>query len=146
MTPQERARELAAVLTHFADGGEVEFRDKNADGDPTWYLLTCIPAWDFNSCDYRIKDPYAALKEAAKDPTKQIRVIGSNKWLDAGTPWTWVWPPEDYEIRDKPKTTKKVKLLAYIDDWGEMHTRTQPTTVSGWKRVPAEDKEIEVSE
>jgi len=101
---------------------------------------------------YRIikEDPYAELKAAAKDPTKQIRFLsGSCKdWIDSnkdGTQWNFSFPPENYEIRDKLKPTKKVKLLAWITDSGTFFRAIDGTYVSSfWKRVPSEDKEIEV--
>jgi len=99
-------------------------------------------------------DPYAELKAAAKDPTKQIRHLGYNSdgeqaWSDwvshkDTSIWSWKLPINNYEIRDKPKT-KKVKLLAWITDSGTFFRAIDGTYVSSvWKRVPSEDKEIEV--
>lgn len=69
--------------------------------------------WDSNQIiAYRIlkeADPYAELKAAAKDPTKQIRRIG-HKWCDSGE-WFFSDGPENYEIRNKPK---KIKFLAWF--------------------------------
>lgn len=94
---------------------------------------------------YRIfkeADPYAALKAANKDPTKQIRC--GVVWMDFGFDWKWDAQVSEYEIRDKPKT-KKVKLLAWITDSGTFFRAIDGTYVSSfWKRVPSEDKEIEV--
>jgi hypothetical protein len=93
-----------------------------------------------------VPDPYAELKKAAADPTKQIR-CGGSLWFDAGSrSWTWCEPPEKYEIRDKPKPMKKVKMLAYANDMA-MFWRTEDfPTITGWKRVPSEDKEVEIEE
>jgi hypothetical protein len=64
---------------------------------------------------YRIKvevDPYAELKEAVVDPTKQVRIKGKGEWMDAGRIGSWCYRPENYEIRDKRKEDKtKVKKV-----------------------------------
>jgi hypothetical protein len=105
--------------------------------------------WGSSITAYRVieekADPYAELKAAAKDPTKQIRCGKNGTWADAGTAWAWERPVQDYEIRNKPK---KMKLLAYINpDNGYLTWSKEgfPMTPA-WKRVPSEDKEIEVEE
>ena len=55
------------------------------------------------------RDPYAELREAAKDPTKQIRLIGGN-WRD-NNQWNFSCPVENYEIRDKPKVVTAYRRL-----------------------------------
>ncbi len=105
--------------------------------------------WGSSITAYRVieekADPYAELKAAAKDPTKQIRCGKNGTWADAGTAWAWERPVQDYEIRNKPK---KMKLLAYIDTVsGELLLRLEGYKVSPyWKRFPAEDIEGEVEE
>lgn len=105
--------------------------------------------WGSSITAYRVieekADPYAELKAAVKDPTKQIRCGKTGTWGDAGTAWTFERPVQDYEIRNKPK---KMKLLAYIDEVsGELLWRLEGYKLSSyWKRVPSEDKEIEVEE
>jgi len=66
-------------------------------------------------------------------------------WKDVGATWEWSSSPKDYEIRDKPKATKKVKLCAWLIG-GELRWFSEDTRVSlqVWKRVPSEDKEIEI--
>lgn len=94
-------------------------------------------------------DPYAELKAAVKDPTKEVRCLheDSNKeWLcNRPEYFAWSHPPEYYEIRDKPK---KIKLLAYYHPFqGELTWRHESSDVlrhAHWKRIPSEDKEIEV--
>ncbi len=46
-------------------------------------------------------DPYAELKAAARDPTKQVRLRGSEIWVE-GDFYVFDEPPENYEIRNKP--------------------------------------------
>jgi len=109
-----------------------------------------------NGVNYRIAeeaDPYAELKVAAKNPTKQIRYRAKGvwmEWIDANSPggFSWSYPPEEYEIRDKPKPMKKIKLLALLDETvGCLIWRKPDYLMSDkWKRVPAEDKEIEVQD
>lgn len=94
-------------------------------------------------------DPYAELKAAAQDPTKQIRIIGMD-WMDYGHPWTFrSYTTDSYEIRDKPKPKpmKNVKLLGWLDMFGELRLFEDVVVInSTWKRVPGEDREIEVME
>jgi hypothetical protein len=102
MKPRKHATEIHA----WAEGAEIEHFNHGrweADELPMWYP----------SFEYRIKDPYAGLKAAAKDPTKQIRVRGEpwEDFIGSGI-GTWRLPPEDYEIRDKPKP--KVKLWQWL--------------------------------
>jgi len=144
-------QEQLAVMQHFADGGKVEMQ--YADG--TW-KLNDAPQWEWWSINYRIAeeaDPYAELKVAAKNPTKQIRYRAKGvwmEWIDANSPggFSWSYPPEEYEIRDKPKPMKKIKLLALLDETvGCLIWRKPDYLMSDkWKRVPAEDKEIEVQD
>ena len=97
------------------------------------------------------EDPYAHLKAAAADPTKQVRCY-SGLWFDAGScEWQWSDPPENYEIRDKPKPKlKKVKLLAWWNNnSGYMSWRVVGAGLGeweGWRRVPSEDRIAEVEE
>ena len=94
-------------------------------------------------------DPYAELKAAAKDPTKQIKYTfpdgATNGWHDYNHDWSFHGLLSGYEVRDKPK---KLKLSAYIDEVsGELLWRLEGYKLSSyWKRVPSEDKEIEVEE
>ncbi len=88
-------------------------------------------------------DPYAKLKAAAKDPTKQIRCGGA--WADAGTLWTWNRPVWKYEIRNKP-TKMKLRAWVYLKSGNLTWKKEGHSLPSEWKRVPSEDKEIEVEE
>lgn len=134
------------VMQHFADGGKIEMQ--RTDGS---WKLNDAPQWEWSCVDYRIAeeiDPYAELKKAAKDPTKQIRcndAIGID-WQDAGYEWKWCCAPHCYEIRDKPKPMKKVKLLAWFDGYSLFWRIPEAPKIKIWKRVPSEDKEIEVED
>jgi len=144
MNERDKAKEMAEVMLHWANGGEVEYCWIN---DRNW--VTCsTPTWNFGEYDYRIKDPYRELKEAAKDPTKEVW-LKETPYLPAiqisGTP-QWTLPPGEYEIRDKPKPMKKVKLLAWIIDNQFCWLSDDEPSYPFWKRVPSEDKEIEVEE
>ena len=138
-------QEQIAVMQHFADGGKVEMQ--YADG--TW-KLNDAPQWNWCDRDYRIAeevDPYAELKKVAADPTKQVKIKRWSNWVDSGYPWSWNLHPEQYEIRDKPKPMNKVKLLAWFRPHdGFITWRAEDRTMipTYWKRVPSEDKEIEV--
>jgi hypothetical protein len=140
MTPHVHAKEIHA----FAEGYEIE-----VEVSENWWQTTDHPQWDV-CLKYRIKDPYRELKEAAEDPTKQIRLLDRDgkgrhsPYESAGYVWTWLFPPEHYEIRDKP--TPKVKMLAYFTGVNLIWIIEYGVTSTGWKRVPTEDKEIEVEE
>ena len=139
-------QEQIEVMQHFANGGEVE-KHYGVDG---WEVVF-NPAWSWSTQDYRIKqpvDPYAELKAAAADPTKQIRnqIRNGGSWYDAGAiRWEWCLPVDCYEIRDKPKQLKKVKMLAWFDGFG-LFWRTEKYESKTAKRVPMQDKVIEVEE
>jgi hypothetical protein len=137
-------QEQIEVMQHFADGGNIERRCF----DGTWVDIE-DPDWSWDKSVYRIKvevDPYAELKEAVVDPTKQVRIKGKGEWMDAGKDWVWCYRPDQYEIRDKPKPVKKVKLLAWFDGIHLFWHEENSSTCDEWKRVPAEDKVIEVEE
>ena len=130
----------ADLIKAWADGHTIE----HLSLDGTWAICDG-PLWN-EFTEYRIHDPYRKLKEAAADPTKQIRVNGGVGWVDAGE-YNWVWsePPEKYEIRDKPVKKRKIKLLAWLVG-GELRWFSEDARISPqvWKRVPSEDKEVEV--
>ena len=67
--------------------------------------ITVCPDW-MNSFQQRPVDPYAKLKKAAADPSKEIRFyLGGGAWDEWDGDehgWGWVLPPDQYEIRDKP--------------------------------------------
>ena len=143
------ALEMIEVMQHHINGGEVEIENY-----PNIWIDSTRPRWDWSNCDYRIKvDPYAELKAASLDPTKQMRVLEYegeySPWIDCGGKWRWTFdcPVESYEIRDKPKPTKQIKLLAWFSGvslcW---RVDEQDNTWLGWDRVPSEDKVIEVEE
>jgi len=94
----------ADLIKAWADGAEIEQRLLDGPWSPV-----NSPAWH-SSFEYRIKDPYRELKEAAKDPNKEIRCNGSD-WYD-GTYWAFNLPPEDYEIRDKSDPYAELKAAA----------------------------------
>jgi hypothetical protein len=109
--------------------------------------------WGSSITAYRVieekADPYAELKAAAKDPTKQIKYTfsdgASDGWHDYDHEWSFQGLLSGYEIRNK---LKKMKLLAYVDiTGGDLLWRLEDYQMSEqWKRVPSEDKEIEVEE
>lgn len=138
--------EKIEVMQHYANGGDVETR-----GVLGW-VLDPNPKWNWTTYDYRIKqpdDPYAELKVAAADPTKQIRFKYLGDWCgwhDSTYGWKWCYPPEDYEIRDKPKPMKKVKLLAWFTGERLTWMSEDYSPLEHWNRAPSEDKEIEIDE
>jgi len=115
-----------------------ELWEKRALG--TWLLLTDHPLWEPESM-YRRIDPYRKLKEAAQDPTKQIRLIGY-EWKDASDRWLWVEPPENYEVRDKPAEKKLVKYLCYETPINALVWSRENVVVTNCSRVPEFDKEV----
>lgn len=57
----------------------------------------------------------------------------------------WDWSGNSDKYRIVPKT-KKVKLLAYLGPQALVLVPPGGYAMGGWKRVPSEDKEIEVAE
>lgn len=139
MTELRKAAEMAlSILTTNSDSMSPD------DYDREWFnaIFAIREALAQQDRKYEAAHPYAELKDAAKDPTKQIRLRGAKVWVE-GDIFVFDEPPENYEIRDKPKN---VKLRAYIDGVsGELLWRLEGHNVSSyWKRVPSEDKEVEI--
>jgi hypothetical protein len=145
----------AEVIKAWADGAEIEFR---IDSDCEWNAMRpaeeCendlgVPAF-YTNYEYRRKDPYRELKEA-RAAGKVIQwysgssLNNTGEWCDQdGYCIVWYYPPERYRVKPEP-TTKKVKLLAYVSGAaGELVWRKEGYFMTGWQRVPSEDKEIEV--
>jgi hypothetical protein len=99
----------------WAKGAEIEYEEA-----PGVFIKTLLPNWHPGNT-YRIHDPYRELKEAAKDPNKEIRLAkdkngvpyGDDCW-HSGDYWKFTEAPDRYVIRDKPKATKKVKMWQWI--------------------------------
>lgn len=151
-SPKEQAKEQAEVMLHFWNGGEVEYAYRTS-ANKNWKKVY-EPLWDWCCYIYRVAeqgDPYAALKAAAKDPTKQIRCYpfaeDDSDWInsDKGDGWTWYHSPDQYQIRDKPNPAK-VKFLAYATNFTLFWVQSNIEADCQWKRVPSEDKEVEVEE
>jgi len=146
MATREETKRMIEVMQAYVDGKEIEAA---SIGGNDWSEPYETPKWNFREMKYRIADPYAELKAAAKDLMKQIRVKDNNtgwcRWWDAPTyPWAFCAPPENYEIRDKPKT-RKVKLLAGFTGT-KLEWASSGAFHPSWKRVPKEDKEVEIEE
>lgn len=98
------------IIIEWARGAQIEYFSQYVQN----WLITLHPLWD-DSIQYRVYDPYRTLKEAAEDPTKQVRHKGSDIWFSGGEgSWTWCYPPEEYEVRDKPKLKKKKKMWQWL--------------------------------
>ncbi len=108
MATREETKRMIEVMQAYVDGKEIELSKCSVNENPYWN-------WDNSPNTYVVVDPYAELKAAAKDPTKEVRCIaptcGNSSWQHTSE-WTWNYLPDQYEIRDKPKPMKKVKLLA----------------------------------
>ena len=139
----------AALIHAWADGAEIETCIHGVWGE------TDTPGWYANH-QYRIKDPYAELRAAAADPTKEIRVKdhgysdwqpGKNWLVDDGGYLFW-YKPESYEIRDKPKQKVKMWQWIYRSSIGGIHCTSQFHAEDPTKQFigPALWTEIEVDE
>lgn len=74
---------------------------------------------------------------------EEIELLSGVEWLPCNVPnWNW----ENFHYRIAPKAPKKVKLLAYIGVGQLAWLEDDLTAPASWKRVPAEDKEVEVQE
>ena len=130
----------ADLIHAWAEGAEIEYCEQGV-----WYV-TNSPGWEAHG-QYRIKDPYRELKEAAKDPTKQIR-LRDFSWKDSGHDWSFNEATENYEIRDKPKEKQRVTLCAWVhQEDGVLIYRAEYFQVSAnWKRAPNLDLIAEIEE
>ena len=142
----------ADLIHAWADGAEIEGHDSLWPDD--FWRVKEYPLWNSDHWIFRLADPYRKLKEAANDPTKEIRFLksdGTHSEWDIDDPCQFVFAPDRYEIRDKPAPkpkTRKVKLLGWFNGKHLMHQSYYSgfNTLGIWKRVPGEDKEIEVEE
>ncbi|MCU0810098.1 MAG: hypothetical protein MUE59_03525 [Thiobacillaceae bacterium] len=142
--------EQLEILQAAKRGEKIEWAFSGSD--LTWYRVHDNKSFMFNfgTHAYRIADPYAELKAAAKDPTKQIRFEGG-EWSD-GDPkyghklWVFDGALESYEIRDKPKPKKVVKYLCYDCDGFLQWKLSGWAAPNYWIRRPAFDKECEVED
>ena len=62
---------------------------------------------------------------------------------------SWNW--KKYKYRIKEPATKKIKLEAWVDHSGQLSWHTEDSVLNEyidnrWKRVPSEDKWVEVEE
>jgi hypothetical protein len=111
----------------WAEGSKIETLDSE-----TGKWKQTEPLW-FDSEEYRVYDPYRELKEAAKDPNKEIALVKYSNGLPIEKP-TWKSgencnfpnPPDYYEIRDKP--TKIVSMWQWICLSEVEHERIFTTT------------------
>ncbi len=133
----------AEAIKAWADGAEIETPQNgkwNVTKDPGWYP----------NCEYRTKDPYRELKEAAADPTKEISTDSGVNWMGAGFGWKWNLPPDCYEVRDKPKAKVKMWQWIYQGEDKQIYTTARffpICPISNFKWIgPALWTEIEVEE
>ena len=91
--------------------------DSELKGNP-WVVVTdAVIAAYLKSCKDTV-DPYAELKAAAADPTKQIRYYFAPDgewlaWVNSPYPWDFTLNPKYYEIRDKPKKVDRTSRRIY---------------------------------
>ena len=62
----------ADLIHAWADGAEIEYCNIDTD---TW-MIDRNPWWNVEVFEFRLHDPYRELKEAAKDPTKEVLCMG----------------------------------------------------------------------
>ena len=86
-------KEMIEVMEHYADGGEVEFKQKRED-DTKWSLA--CPNWNWDSFGYRIKKPRVTIEKWLIEDNN-IKVVVETSDIDS-----WLKPFA---------TTKKLKLI-----------------------------------
>ena len=67
-------KEQIEIMTHYLNGGEVEFVEK---GNDNWEIVT-KPLWNFDDFEYRIKEPKQKVtieKWLVKDTDGVYRII-----------------------------------------------------------------------
>jgi hypothetical protein len=95
-----------------------------------------------------MKTENLTLLEAAKALLEGKRVEYRSKLEDTwykweGLCWSVSW---DVRIAPEPKKMRKVKMLAWFDGHQLFWFKEGENNDIRWKRVPAEDKEIEVED
>ena len=121
--------------------------DKYANPALLAYAAACADEYPILAQELRNKaDPYADLKKAEADPTKEIRCFDGEKWREwevgwgNGTRWAWCFPPENYEIRDKPVVKTAYRRLmrwtsgniTYIVDSDKSKLNVDLQPPAGW--------------
>ncbi len=91
-------KEMIEVMTHYLNGGEVEFK-RTIEDDTKWEKLLPVPVWNWERFDYRIKEE-----------NQKVTKVTIEKWLMQST------IDKEYRIIetslvDKVVNFKKVKLM-----------------------------------
>ena len=74
----------------------------------------------------------------------EVRSIGCTEWHPL--PNGHLWNTQVYVYRIATTQVRKIKLLGYYDGLGLFWRKPSHPADTEWKRVPKEDKEIEVEE
>lgn len=134
-----KAPEWAQYWAQNANGAAHWWSDTPSEGDRTWtgYKnvapdVSFCPDWH-DSLQERPVDPYAELKAAAKDPTKEIwakTFPGKVHYYKVDKELVqFRMPPDHYQIRDKPVVKTAYRRLWQHKDGGkpEYMTATSET-------------------
>lgn len=124
----------AELIKAWADGAEIEY----LNAVECW-VTARVPAWNVET-EYRIKDPYRELREA-QAAGKVIQILNDKGWSDC-TP-LFNNPPERYRIKPEPTTTV-ITIQCWMDSQQQLHWTNAKPGKAQWKRVPSEDKTVEV--
>ena len=128
----------AELIKAWADGAEIEYYNAVYD---LWQKPAGVPNWHPDN-QYRIADPYRELKEAYA-AGKGIEIKDSDGvWSDITQP-SFTLQPERYRIKPEPNT-RKLTIQCWMDAEEKLHWTNKKPGKAQWKRVPSEDKEIEV--
>ena len=106
--------------------------------DSGYYWNFSDPVSSYQIRDKPIEDPYAELRLAAKDPTKQIRLVNPERqqeypWASSRRVWLFDSPVSWYQIRDKPIEDLYTELkAAAMDPTKEIRYKNYAGQLSDW--------------
>ena len=86
-----------------------------------------------------------AFERGEKVEVFYAAMSGRDLWIPLSAP-RWNWEETKYRITKPEPKLRKVKMRAWFDGYSLFWREEKYNPVGEWKRVPAEDKEIEVEE
>ena len=92
-------KEMIKVMTHYLNGGEVEFK-RTIEDDTKWEKLLRVPVWNWERFDYRIKEPKQKVtieKWLCRDKHEDLIIIETSN-IDNYTLYEKVKLIESYEV------------------------------------------------
>lgn len=71
-------KEMIAIMMAYEDGKTIQYNFKGDDPE-RWEDVTCVPLWNWDSTDYRVKP------EVKYVPYDNVSEVNKNKWFKGKT-------------------------------------------------------------